>query len=80
MAQKVWTIPAERMKMKREHRIPLAPRAVEIIERMLEHAGLFVFPGPDPRKHMSNNAMLALLERMGRSDITVHGFRSSFKD
>jgi len=80
LVQKIWTIPAERMKMKREHRIPLTPRAVEIIEPMLENAGEFVFPGPDPRKYMSNNAMLALLDRMGRSDITVHGFRSSFKD
>jgi integrase len=80
LADNIWTIPAERMKMKREHRIPLTPRAVEIIERMLKDAGEFVFPGPDPQKHLSNNAMLALLERMGRGDITVHGFRSSFKD
>jgi integrase len=80
LAQNLWTIPAERMKMKREHRIPLTPRAREILEPLLKDAGEFVFPGPDPRKHMSNNAMLALLERMGRGDITVHGFRSSFKD
>jgi integrase len=80
LAQGIWIIPAERMKMKREHRIPLTPRAVEIVGPLLKDVGEFVFPGPDPQKHLSNNAMLALLDRMGRDDITVHGFRSSFKD
>jgi integrase len=80
LVQKVWTIPAERMKMKREHRIPLTARAIEIAELLLRNAGEFVFPGSYGQKHLSNNAMLMLLERMGRGDITVHGFRSSFKD
>ena len=40
----------------------------------------FLFPGGTPEKPLSNNAMLALLERMGRSDLTAHGFRSTFRD
>jgi integrase len=80
LVRKVWTIPAMRMKIKREHRIPMTPRALEIIEPLLKNAGRYVFPGPSQQKPLSNNAMLALLERMGRGDITVHGFRSSFKD
>jgi integrase len=53
---------------------------VEVVEPLLKNAGRFVFPGPNQEKPLSNNAMLALLERMERGDITVHGFRSSFKD
>lgn len=76
----VWTIPAERMKMKNEHRVPLTKRAVEIL-RTLETAstGEHVFTGTNGRP-LSNNALLALLKRMDRTDITSHGFRSTFRD
>lgn len=80
-ADKVWTVPAERMKAKKEHRVPLAPRAIEILRGMKEiRLGEFVFPGTKKDKHLSNMAMLAVLERMGYDDLTVHGFRSTFRD
>jgi integrase len=77
---RVWTIPAERMKAGREHRVPLADRAIEIIRHMMtskknEH----VFHG-DRRATLSNMSLLMLLRRMGRKDITTHGFRSTFRD
>lgn len=71
LAKAVWTIPAERMKAGREHRVPLSPRAVEIIKA--QPKGDYVFP-------LSNMAMLELLKRMDRTSITVHGFRSTFRD
>ncbi len=74
----LWTIPASRMKAKREHRVPLSPRAVEIVREMLALNNAFVFPGK-PGKPMSNMNMLNLVGRMG-IDVTVHGFRSSFRD
>jgi integrase len=78
----VWTVPAKRMKVdKREHRVPLSPAARAIAKRMLEsHKGEFLFPGGKMKKPLSNMAMAALLDRMGRDDITVHGFRSTFRD
>ena len=77
----LWTIPAERTKGHREHRIPLAPAAVAVLQKMRDRAeGEFVFPGAKPGAPISNMAMLVLLERMGRADLTVHGFRSSFRD
>ncbi len=75
----LWTIPAERMKTAREHRVPLPPRAVALL-RALPNLGDFVFPGRAKDKPLSNMAMLQLLERMGRADLTVHGFRSTFRD
>jgi integrase len=80
LAKRTWTIPAERMKGDREHRIPLSDRAIAIIEDMkaVKH-GAFIFPGAKRGKPMSNMAMLLLLRRMGRDDLTTHGFRSSFR-
>jgi integrase len=78
LAHKVWTIPASRMKAKREHKVPLSDRAVEIL-RGLEK-GAFVFPGRSGEQPLSNMACLKVLERMERDDITTHGFRSTFRD
>lgn len=78
---KVWTIPANRMKARREHRIPLCAPAVALLERL--HAAKtcdVIFPGAKPGKHLSNMALLKLLQRMERHDLTVHGFRSTFRD
>jgi len=79
----IWTIPRERMKAGYEHRIPLSPRVVEIL-KALESVRLthnqHVFPGNVRGKGLSNRAMAAVLKRMGRNNITVHGFRSSFSD
>jgi integrase len=79
-AEKVWTIPGERMKSGREHRVPLSDRALEIIEAQRGKDAVYVFPAEKGGKPISNMAMLMLLRRMGRDDITVHGFRSSFKE
>jgi integrase len=77
----LWTIPAERMKARREHRVPLSRPALSILKRLFEHrSGEFVFPGGRAAKPLSNMALLMLLERMNRSDLTVHGFRSTFRD
>ncbi len=78
----VWTIPAARMKAKKEHRVPLSSRAAAIIAELSEaRTSEFVFPGQKQGKPLSNMAMLMLLERMGRRGaITAHGFRSTFSD
>lgn len=76
---KVWTVPGIRMKAGKDHRAPLAPRALEILAA-LPREGEFVFPGAKARAPLSNMSMLALLKRMGRGDLTVHGFRSTFRD
>lgn len=86
-AEKVWTVPAGRMKAGKEHRIPLSARAVAILEEMRAHRGPdggpvdgFVFPGGKIGKPLSNMAFLMLLRRMACGDLTAHGFRSSFRD
>jgi integrase len=78
--RKIWTIPAVRMKAGREHRVPLSSRAMEIVEEMakLGTEG-YVFPGPKPKKPLSSMAMAMLLRRM-KNGVTVHGFRSTFRD
>ncbi|MFZ5558692.1 MAG: tyrosine-type recombinase/integrase [Pseudomonadota bacterium] len=76
----VWTVPGARMKAGREHRVPLSPRAVEIVEAQLAEGKAHVFPGQRKGKPLSNMAMLNLLKRMGHNDLTVHGFRSTFRD
>ncbi len=77
----MWTIPADRIKAGREHRIPLPDRAIRILLALKkEQLSDWVFPGGKSGKPLSNMALLALLNRMGRSDLTVHGFRSTFRD
>jgi integrase len=82
LVSKLWTIPAERMKGDREHRVPLSPAAIAVLnEQMKENDSEgFVFPGRIAHQALSNMAMLQLLRRMGRVNITTHGFRSSFRD
>ena len=82
LAAKVWTIPAERMKAGREHRIPLSARAVTIITEMLKGKQCdFVFPDPTGKKGMSNGALLAVIKGMPDFAAYVpHGFRSTFRD
>jgi integrase len=76
---KVWTVPEERMKAGRQHEVPLSSRAVEILEAM-PRAGEFVFPSSIAGQPISNMAMLELLKGMNGRGLTVHGFRSSFRD
>jgi integrase len=78
--QGVWNVPAERMKGGRDHRVPLSSAALAVLKRMQGLGGEFVFRGPKADRPLSNMAMLTLLGRMGRGDITAHGFRSTFRD
>lgn len=92
LAGKVWAVPAERAGAKiggedpKPRRVPLAPRALEIVRSMFElhgsgaKPGTPLFPGGADGHSLSSGAMLALLDRMGRGGITPHGFRSTFKD
>ncbi len=76
-----WTIPADRMKAGKEHTVPLSARASEIVKGLWKtRTGDFIFPGAKTDASLSNMAMHANLKRMGRSNITVHGFRSTFRD
>jgi integrase len=85
LLDKIWTVPAARMKAHREHRVPLSPRALAILDdmRAARHVDdardAFVFPGRKPRTPLSNMAFLMLLRRMGRGSLTAHGFRATFK-
>jgi integrase len=77
----LWTIPADRMKSSREHRVPLVSRSIEILEAMKKvRVSDFIFPGRVGKKPMSDMTITAVLRRMKRDDITVHGFRSTFRD
>jgi integrase len=79
-AKKIWIVPAERMKSGKEHRVPLSSPAIAILEVMkAQRENDYVFPGSH-RDMLSNTSMLMLLRRMGRGDLTTHGFRSSFRD
>lgn len=102
--QAIWTIPANRMKSLKQHRVPLSPSALTVLRRawmwrkytsgavsqstaaaesfgstQRENRDDWVFPGRG-NKPLSNASCLALLKRMGREDLTVHGFRSTFRD
>jgi integrase len=77
----IWTLPPNRMKAGREHRVPLSERAVAILRQLAEiKTGDFVFPGERKNKPLSNMAMNMALRRMKAKTATVHGFRSSFRD
>jgi integrase len=77
----IWTVPASRMKARREHRVPLSARCMEIVTELQKMRGSeYLFPGGRKGKPLSNMALLAVLRRMKRSDLTAHGFRSTFRD
>ncbi len=77
----VWTVPARRMKGGKDHRVPLSARVVAILRGLAEHRESdFVFPSPRIGRPLSNAAMPKVLTALGRAEITVHGFRSSFRD
>ena len=81
LADRLWTIPAERMKADKEHRVPLSDAAIAILEDLQRvRQGDYVFPGGRAGRPISNMAMTMTLRRMGRGELTVHGFRSSFRD
>lgn len=76
---KLWTIPAERMKAGKEHRVPLSTAAVALLVAMPGRKGL-IFHGRYESAALSDMSLTAVLRRMDRGDITIHGFRSSFRD
>lgn len=81
--QSVWTIPWLRMKAKKEHRVPLSGRSVDILKTMSAFGKEgFIFPGRLVNRPLSNMALEALLRRfdLKKNNVTVHGFRSSFRD
>lgn len=81
LAEKILVVPGARMKSGREHRIPLAPRALEIIRDLRERReSEYLFPGQRNGQPLSNMAMLKMLALLGRDGVTTHGFRSTFKD
>jgi integrase len=85
MQAATWTVPAERMKAGREHRVPLSDGALGVLREVakLAHRSdpkAFVFPGGKVGKPLSSMALLMLLRRMERGDLTAHGFRSTFRD
>ncbi|WP_313045194.1 phage integrase central domain-containing protein [Brevundimonas sp.] len=86
LAAKVWTVPADRMKAGRIHRVPLSARAVEILEKVRDLSSgepdAVVFPGIKKGASLSDAAFDRLLKRMGfkSGELTPHGFRSSFRD
>jgi integrase len=84
LLDKIWTVPAFRMKAHRAHRVPLSPRAIGILQEMQElrsddNPDAFIFPGRKPGLSLSNMAFLMLLRRMELGDLTAHGFRATFK-
>lgn len=71
---------ADRMKSKRRHRVPLSDAAVSALEAVKSRSKRYVFPGHKRGSHLSNAAMLQALKRLECRGITVHGFRSTFRD
>jgi integrase len=77
----LWTIPAERMKAKRDHRVPLSQATVDLLNSLpTKGSNGVVFEGAKEGRPLSNMALLAVLKRMKRNDLTTHGFRSTFRD
>lgn len=87
----LWTIPAERMKAKKEHTVPLSPRAMAIVQALLQPDAPYLFPGAKKGEPLSSAAMLEVIKRMdakvegGWKDdrgrrVVPHGFRSTFRD
>jgi len=77
----IWTIPAVRMKAGREHRVPLSSAALELLQETYRIEGNpYVFPGAKENRPLSNMAMLEMVRGMRDDGVTVHGFRSTFRD
>lgn len=75
----LWIIPGERMKAKNEHTVPLCDEAIDLL-RELPHEGDLAFPGSVAGRPLSDMTLTAVLRRMGRGNLTAHGFRSTFRD
>lgn len=81
IGNKIWTIPKTRMKAIKEHRVPLGPRAVDIVQSMSAASmGAYVFPGQRNGKPISDTSLIKLMKELGADKYTLHGFRSTFRD
>jgi integrase len=81
MHARTWTIPAGRMKAAKQHQVPLSDAAIAVLAKMGKtRLNDFIFPGAKDDKPLSDMSLTAVLRRMGRRDLTVHGFRSTFRD
>lgn len=84
MTAKVWTVPGERMKMGKPHRVPLSDASIAVLEKagrgLKRRKADYVFPGQRANPHLSDMSMTMVLRRLGGGAYTVHGFRSSFRD
>jgi integrase len=81
MAERLWTVPGDRMKAGKEHRVALSNAALATAKAMAAiRQSDYVFPGQSAGRPLSNMALLMLLRRMGHADLTTHGFRSAFRD
>ena len=80
LENKIWTVPASRMKAGKEHRVPLSPAAIAQLGPRGDDDALVFGSEAKPGRPISDMSMTAVLRRMGRDDITVHGFRSTFRD
>jgi integrase len=78
---RIWTVPATRMKSRKEHRYPLSEAAAAILAALWEtRSSQFIFPGTQAGRPINESALRLVLQGMGRDDITPHGFRSTFRD
>lgn len=80
LGAKVWTVPAERMKNKKEHRVPLADAAIALLPKRSSRPDDLVFPGSNPGRPLSDMSMIAVIRKLRGDGSTVHGLRSSFRD
>ena len=86
LESRTWTVPAERMKAMREHRVPLSEPALQILREVLvlrpegDDGSALVFPSAKPGTPLSDMTLTAVMRRLGAGHYTVHGFRSSFRD
>lgn len=80
LTKRLWTIPAERMKMRRGHEVPLSDAAVSILKALPRTVSPYVFPGARENAPMSDMTLSKVIRRMGDRTTTVHGFRSTFRD
>ena len=84
LADALWVVPEDRMKMRREHRVPLSRQALQLLAARKSHTSPpdrdLIFYRENPNKAYSDSVYRALFDRMKRTGITAHGFRSSFRD
>ncbi|MGB1875596.1 MAG: tyrosine-type recombinase/integrase [Rhodospirillaceae bacterium] len=80
LTKRLWTIPGERMKMRRDHEVPLSDATISILRSLPQTGSPYVFPGARENNPMSDMTLSKVIRRMGDQTTTVHGFRSTFRD